>query len=82
MRHVYTHVVFGHVLDATPFEEAKVPTKATFLLFWLILMKPPQPVIRLAKRLALMLPVPSHSANPRHAQSRPPPSMKSNWLGC
>ncbi len=56
----------------------KFPTKTTFLLFWLMLMNPPQPAIRSPKRLALTLPTPSHSANPRTATSRPPPSMKSN----
>ncbi|MNC94875.1 hypothetical protein D3C83_118500 [compost metagenome] len=50
----------------------------TFLLFWLMSMKPPQPGARAPKRLALMFPFASHSPKPRKAVSRPPPSMKSN----
>ena len=58
--------------------DVKVPTNTTFFEFWEILMKPPHPETLEEKRLALTLPAPSHSANPRHAISRPPPSMKSN----
>ena len=57
--------------------ELKVPTKTTFLAFWLMSMKPPQPGMRLPNLLAFTLPSPSHSPKPRNAASSPPPSMKS-----
>ena len=45
----------------------KVPQKKTFLVFWVILMKPPQPAIFGPNRETLMFPNRSHSARPRKA---------------
>ena len=52
----------------------KVPQKTTLCVFWVMLMKPPQPAMRSLNLLTLTSPLALHSAMPRKAISRPPPS--------
>ncbi len=51
-----------------------VPTKTTFLAFWLMLMNPPAPASRGPNLLTFRLPCRSACASPRNATSTPPPS--------
>ncbi len=62
----------GHASFKPP--AVKVPLKIIFFAPWLMLMKPPGPMMREPKRLTLTLPRRSTSANERKARSSPPPS--------
>ena len=52
----------------------KVPQNITFLEFWVIFIKPPQPAILGPNLLTLIFPFSSHCARPGNAISRPSPS--------
>jgi len=73
-RSVFAIFIFPSGHDNSLFPAVKVPPKITVLAFWLILMKPPGPTMRLPKRLTFTLPCSSISANDRKARSSPPPS--------
>jgi hypothetical protein len=51
-----------------------VPLNITFFAFWLMLMKPPMPMMRPPKRLTFTFAWRSTWAKDRNARSMPPPS--------